>query len=47
MGHLLGFKARTLVHAFLKARNFYLHYPTGELESDLASLKLFEKSLTE
>jgi hypothetical protein len=44
---LLGFKTRMQVHAFLKAHNVYLHYPIGELESDLASLKQFEESLTE
>ena len=44
---LLGFKTRMQVHAFLKAHNAYLHYPIGELESDLASLKQFEESLTE
>ena len=44
---LLGFKTRMQVHAFLKAHNVYLHYPIGELESDLASLKQFEETLTE
>ena len=41
---LLGFKTRMQVHAFLKAHNVYLHYPIGELESDLASLKQFEET---
>jgi hypothetical protein len=44
---LLGFKTRMQVHAFLKIHNVYLHYPIGELESDLASLKKFEETLTE
>ena len=44
---LLGFKTRMQVHAFLKAHNVYLHYPLGELESELASLEQLEEKLTE
>jgi hypothetical protein len=44
---LLGFRTRMQVHAFLNAHNVYLHYPIGELESDLASLKQFEENLAE
>ena len=44
---MLGFRTRMQVHGFLKAHNVYLHYPIGELENDLASLKQFEETLTE
>jgi hypothetical protein len=44
---MLGFKTRMRVHAFLKAHNVYLHFPIGELENDLASLKQLEETLTE
>lgn len=36
---LFGFKTRMQVHAFLRAHNVYLHFPIGELESDLASFE--------
>jgi hypothetical protein len=44
---MLGFRTRMQVHGLLKAHNVYLHYPIGELENDLASLKQFEETLTE
>ena len=44
---MLGFRTGMQVHGFLKAHHVYLHYPIGELENDLASLKQFEETLTE
>jgi hypothetical protein len=44
---MLGFRTRMQVHTFLKAHNVYLNYSIHELESDLASLKHFEETLTE
>jgi Uncharacterised protein family (UPF0175) len=44
---MLGFRTRMQVHGSLRAHNVYLHYPVAELESDLASLKQFEETITE
>jgi hypothetical protein len=44
---MLGFRTRMQVHGFLKTHNVSLHFPIGELEKDLASLKQFEETLTE